>query len=104
MTFEIRWLTRPLGSLRRGEGVRVDLQGAASDVYLTDDSGLSRLQGGDLDGFLRSSFGGHFTRSPAVLGVPSMGRWNLVVIPINGEVRVANVSLIRSAAYEVVRN
>ncbi len=98
MTFDINYLTKPVGHLQRGQGVRVDLQGAASDVYLTDDSGLSRLQRGDLDGFLRSSYGGHFTSSPVVLGVPSSGRWNVVVIPIDGQVRVTNVSLVRIAA------
>lgn len=98
MGFEIRFLTSPLGYLQRGQGVRVDLQGTAADVYLTDDSGLSRLQRGDLDGFLRSSYGGHFTRSPAILGAPSSGRWNVVVIPIEGQVRVINVSLVRLAA------
>ncbi|MFZ0274920.1 MAG: DUF1883 domain-containing protein [Acidobacteriaceae bacterium] len=98
MTFEINYLIKPVGYLQRGIGVRVDLQGAASDVYLTDDSGLSRLQRGDLDGFLRSSYGGHYTASPVVLGAPSTGRWNVVVIPIQGEVRLINVSPVRIAA------
>ena len=80
--------TQPLGYMRRGQGVRVDLEGSALDVYLTDDSGVSRLQSGDLDGFQRSSFGGHYTSSPILLGAPSSGQWNVVVIPLHGQVRI----------------
>lgn len=87
-SIKFKFWTQPLGYMRRGQGVQVDLQGSASDVYLTDDSGVSRLQSGDLDGFQRSSYGGHYTRSPIVLAAPSPGRWNVVVIPLDGQVRV----------------
>lgn len=73
-----------LGYLPAGSAVVVDLVGAASDVFLVDNVNLGKLERGESYTY----YGGHATKSPVRLGVPSSGTWNVVVIP-GGSVRVA---------------
>lgn len=64
-----------LGSLTQGAVVTVDLEGTEANVQLLD--------GANLANFRRNAphryFGGHYTRSPARLVVPSTGHWHVVV-------------------------
>ncbi len=92
----IEFVKSAVGYLRRGDGVRITLRGASAEVFLADDTNVWRLERGDLAGF--RGYGGTATRSPIMLGVPSAGRWNAVVIPINGRVEVTGVSVLRAAA------
>jgi hypothetical protein len=73
-----------VGFLLAGSAVIVELVGAASDVFLVDDVNLRKLERGESYKY----YGGHATRSPVRLGVPSNGTWNVVVIP-GGSVRVS---------------
>jgi len=57
------------------EVVRVDLKGSAANVLVMDDPNFQSFKLGQ--GY--RYYGGHFTRSPAIIRPPSGGRWNVVV-------------------------
>ena len=67
----------PLHYQSTGTAVEVTLQGVESDVFLVDSANLSSFKRG---GQYRR-YGGHYNRSPVVLGVPSSGTWTVVVVP-----------------------
>jgi hypothetical protein len=64
-----------LGQLKRGSTVVVSLSGNAANVRLLDGSNFSSFQRGGQHRYI----GGLAKRSPVRLGVPSTGRWHLVV-------------------------
>lgn len=72
----MKYLHSDLGQLRRGETVEVTLSGNAMNVMVMDGSALSTYKRGS--GSYRY-YGGHVTRSPARIPVPSDGRWHLIV-------------------------
>jgi hypothetical protein len=80
----VNYLKSGLGYQRAGSVIVVELDGAASDVFLVDDLNLRKLERGDDFAY----YGGHATRSPVHLDVPSSGSWNVVVIP-SGRVSVS---------------
>ncbi len=64
-----------LGTVDAGSTVVVDLAGTEANVMLVDDTNLARYRrGGQFE-----YFGGHFTRSPARIGIPSTRRWHVIV-------------------------
>jgi Domain of unknown function (DUF1883)/TIR domain len=64
-----------LGQLKRGSVVVVTLSGNAANVRLLDGSNFSSFQRGGQHRYI----GGLAKQSPVRLGVPSGGRWHLVV-------------------------
>lgn len=64
-----------LGSHSGGEIVEVTLSGNAANVSLVDSSNFSSFKYGRNYRY----FGGHATRSPVRLQVPSSGHWYLVI-------------------------
>ena len=88
----MRYLKWNLGYLPAQSAVVVTLQGVESDVFLVDNSNLAAFERG---GSFRYS-GGHYRRSPARIGVPSAGTWNVVVVPSAGRV-TASVSVLPAA-------
>jgi len=71
----VDFLHKDLGNLKRGEVVGVTLSGNAANVLLLNSSNFSNYR----NGRRWSGHGGHTTRSPVPLGVPSSGHWHLVV-------------------------
>lgn len=60
---------------RTGEAVEVVLQGQAANVLLLDDANYALYT---MDRQYHY-YGGHFTRSPALIRPPHPGRWHVVV-------------------------
>jgi hypothetical protein len=71
----MRFLSSDLGFAAGGSTVVVELSGTEANVMLLDDANLARYQRGQEFSYR----GGHFTSSPARIGVPWSGRWHLVV-------------------------
>jgi hypothetical protein len=69
------YLKSDLGYLAAGASVEVTLRGTEANVMLLDSINLGRYQRGE--GF--EYLGGHFTRSPAPIGVPHASHWHVVV-------------------------
>jgi len=57
------------------EAVRVYLTGSAANVLVMDDVNFLSFKSGQAYRY----YGGHYTRSPAIIKPPSSGRWNVVV-------------------------
>lgn len=64
-----------LGQRRGGEVVEVVLSGAEANVKLMDDMNFRAYRAGEAHRY----FGGHATRSPIRLQVPSSGNWHVTV-------------------------
>ncbi len=64
-----------LGQRSRGEVVEITLAGNAANVRLMDSSNYSAFKAGRRHRFV----GGHMTRSPVRLQIPSGGRWYVTV-------------------------
>lgn len=64
-----------LGVLGGGEIVVVTLEGTAANVRLMDSSNFSSYRAGRQ----HRAFGGHATRSPMRLQVPSAGHWHVAI-------------------------
>lgn len=58
-----------------GNVVEVTLHGTAANVMLLDDNAFANYRAGRAFQYT----GGHSTRSPVTIAVPSAGRWNLVI-------------------------
>jgi hypothetical protein len=71
----MRYAQFDLGQRKRGETVQVRLRGNAANVRLLDSSAFSAYKGGRQHRYV----GGHYTRSPIQLHVPSSGHWYVVV-------------------------
>lgn len=71
----MQYMHSDLGNVPAGSSVVVHLSGTEANVRLVDDLNLARYRRGDSHEY----YGGHFTASPAVVRVPSTGRWNVVV-------------------------
>lgn len=85
----MKYLKYDMNYLQRGQIVEVTLSGNAMNVMLMDSSALSTYQRG------RSGYryyGGHVTKSPARIAVPSNGHWH-VVVDSGGYTASANVSV-----------
>lgn len=80
----MNYLKSDLGSLAAGATVQVALRGTEANVMLLDPINLGRYQRGEAFDY----FGGHFTRSPARIGVPHAGQWHVVVDLGGGSGRV----------------
>lgn len=64
-----------LGYRQRGEVVQVTLSGNAANVQLMDSSNFQSYRAGR-----RYTYhGGHATRSPVRLGIPSSGHWHIAI-------------------------
>jgi len=72
--------------------VRVYLTGSAANVLVLDDANFESFKAGKEYHY----FGGHYTRSPAIIRPPNPGRWNVVInlggLPgtVNAVVQVAH--------------
>lgn len=64
-----------LGSRRAGEVLEITLSGTAANVRLVDASNLGRLKRGQQHRYT----GGHYTRSPVRMPIPSNGQWHVVI-------------------------
>jgi hypothetical protein len=64
-----------LGMLSGGEIVVVSLEGTAANVRLMDSINFSAYRSGGQHQY----FGGHATRSPVRLQVPSAGHWHVAI-------------------------
>jgi len=64
-----------LGHLNRGQIVEITLQGNAANVRLMDSSNFSSFKSGRKHKY----YGGHMTRSPVKLTVPSSGNWHVTI-------------------------
>jgi hypothetical protein len=64
-----------LGQLETGNVVEVSLEGTAANVRLMDSLNFSAYRAGQRHQYL----GGHITRSPARLPVPSPGHWHVAI-------------------------
>jgi hypothetical protein len=62
-------------SANMGNRVEVVLRGNAANVMLLDDSNFNNYKAGSQFTY----YGGHYTKSPIFISVPSSGHWNLVV-------------------------
>jgi hypothetical protein len=71
----VKFLQFDLGSRKRGEIVQVSLRGNAANVLLLDGSNFSAFKAGRSHRYV----GGHVSRSPVQLAIPSTGRWYVVV-------------------------
>jgi hypothetical protein len=71
----MNFLHTDLGLRERGDVVEVTLKGSAANVRLLDSSNFDRYRRGQQHSYR----GGLATKSPVRLGVPSSGRWHLVV-------------------------
>jgi hypothetical protein len=71
----MNYLYYDLGTVHAGATVIAHLKGTAANVQLLDTANLQRYRGGQQFSF----YGGHFTRSPARIGVPSTGHWHVVI-------------------------
>ena len=85
----MNYLDFDLGYLTGGEIVTVTLSGVESDVMLMSGSDVRRFAAGGQFNY----WGGHYSRSPAKIAVPSVGDWHVVVVPgLGGRVK-ASVSI-----------
>jgi Domain of unknown function (DUF1883) len=64
-----------LGELGVGNVVEVSLEGTAANVRLMDSLNFSSYRAGQRHQY----FGGHVTRSPVRLQVPSAGHWHVAI-------------------------
>ena len=64
-----------LGQLKGGEIVEVILKGSAANVKLMNSSNFQSYKSGRRHTY----YGGHVTRSPYKISVPSSGRWYVTV-------------------------
>lgn len=64
-----------LGQLKGGEIVEVSLKGSSANVKLMNSSNFSSYKAGRR----HSYYGGHVTRSPYNVSVPSSGRWYITI-------------------------
>lgn len=71
----MQFLHTDLGTTTAGDVVVVHLEGTEANVLLLDSVNLARYRHGDSYRY----HGGHFTASPARIGVPSTGHWHVVV-------------------------
>jgi len=71
----MKYQSYDLGQLRGGEIVEVTLRGNAANVKLMSSSDFSSYKSGRR----HSYYGGHVTRSPYRVTVPSSGRWYVTV-------------------------
>lgn len=78
-----------LGQLKGGEIIEVTLKGNAANVKLMDSSNFSNYKSGRPHTY----YGGHVTRSPHKIPVPSSGRW-YVTIDLGGYQGKVNSSVI----------
>ena len=84
----MKFLHTDLGVVAGGSVVVVRLSGTEANVLLLDDSNLASYRRGQ-----RCQYhGGHFTRSPARIVVPTTGRWN-VIVDLGGYVGTINASV-----------
>jgi hypothetical protein len=74
-TETMNFLHTDLGYREGGDVVEVSLSGSAANVRLLDSSNFDRYRRGEQHSYR----GGLATKSPVRLGVPSSGRWHLVV-------------------------
>jgi hypothetical protein len=82
----MNYLKFPLNHQKTGAVVEVNLDGVESDVFLVDNSNLSKFERGSQFGYV----GGHYARSPVRLQVPSSNNWTAIVIPgVGGRVRAS---------------
>jgi hypothetical protein len=58
-----------------GNRVEVVLRGNAANVMLLDDIAFNNYKAGRQFSY----YGGHYTKSPVFIAVPTSGHWNLVV-------------------------
>lgn len=84
----MKFLHHDLGVLDAGSVVIAELSGTEANVLLLDDANLNRYQRRDRYRYL----GGHFTRSPARIPVPTTGHWH-VVIDLGGYAGHLNASV-----------
>jgi hypothetical protein len=71
----MKFLKCDLGVVSKGSIVEVKLSGTEANVLLVNSLNLSSYQRGDSFSY----YGGHFTKSPARIAVPSTGSWYIVV-------------------------
>jgi hypothetical protein len=71
----MKFIHHDLGHVPCGATVVARLKGNAANVQLVDQPNLARYRSGTS----YRSVGGHFTRSPATLTVPSAGHWHAVI-------------------------
>jgi hypothetical protein len=71
----MNFLHTDLGYRERGDVVEVTLSGNAANVRLLDSGNLDRYRRGQQHSYR----GGLATKSPVHIGVPSSGRWHLVI-------------------------
>lgn len=64
-----------LGSLSKGQIVKVILKGNAANVLLLDNSNFNNYK----NGRKYSYYGGHATRSPVIIPVPRSGIWHVAI-------------------------
>lgn len=64
-----------LGNLQRGQIVEVTLKGSAANVRLMDSSNFQSYRNGRRHKY----YGGHVTRSPYRVTVPSNGHWHIAI-------------------------
>ena len=84
----MKYLEYDLGVCESGQAVRVTLEGNAANVQLVDPTNRSRYKAGREFQY----YGGHFDRSPAVIGIPRSGHW-YVMVDFGGYAGSANVSV-----------
>lgn len=71
----MNYLHSDLGHLEGGSVVEVTLRGNAANVLILDSGNLAKYR----QGLEFSYCGGHYTSSPARIGVPHAGHWHAVV-------------------------
>ena len=71
----MEYLHQDLGICRPGQAALVTLEGDSMNVRLLDAANFQRFQRGDRHEF----YGGHATKSPVRLPIPSAGHWYVVV-------------------------
>jgi hypothetical protein len=83
-----------LGHKKAGQIVQVTLHGNAANVRLMDSSNFQSYRNGRQHRY----YGGHFTRSPARITIPSNGHWHITVDlgGYNGQVR-SSISVLPGA-------
>lgn len=77
-----------LGTVRAGSVAIVELAGTEANVLLLDDANFAQYQRGGRYEY----FGGHFTRSPARISVPTTRHWQ-VVVDLGGAVGNVNATV-----------
>ena len=71
----MKYQSYDLGQLRGGEILEVTLRGNAANVKLMDSSNFSNYKSGRRHTY----YGGHVTRTPHRISVPSSGRWYVTI-------------------------